>query len=137
MLLEELGPRGWPKTSGLRGTHVNVRDPSALELHRGARRGARAVAREIAPRAVASRRRSGGRRNATASLPDYNQNAKDQTDDAAWRTWVRPSSGRARVDAADGERCLTATLPTLTVATVPASRRSVTRTRRSGRVAGA
>ena len=51
-LLGELGLRGWPKTSGSRGMHVNVRIAAALDVHRGAARGAGAVARDRAARAV-------------------------------------------------------------------------------------
>ena len=52
-LLEELGLRGWPKTSGSRGMHVNVAHPAALDLHRGAARGAGVLARDRAARAGA------------------------------------------------------------------------------------
>ena len=43
-LLDEMGLRGWPKTSGSRGMHINVRILSTMDLRRGASRGARAVA---------------------------------------------------------------------------------------------
>ena len=52
-LLEELGLRGWPKTSGSRGMHVNVRIEPRWSFHRGAPRGACAVACCRAARACA------------------------------------------------------------------------------------
>ena len=64
--LADHGLRGFPKTSGSRGIHVNVRIEPQLDVHRGAPRGAGA-----GPRGRAAHRswrpRSGGRRSATAS----------------------------------------------------------------------
>ena len=48
--LEEMGLRGWPKTSGSRGMHVNVRHRTALDVRRGAPRRARVIARSRAAR---------------------------------------------------------------------------------------
>ena len=49
--LEEMGLRGWPKTSGSRGMHVNVRIEPRWTFDRGAPRRARVVARSRATRA--------------------------------------------------------------------------------------
>ena len=65
--LADLGLVGWPKTSGSRGIHVNVRIHRALVVHAGAARRARAGARGRAARARRSPPASGGRRSATAS----------------------------------------------------------------------
>ena len=65
-LLEEMGLRGWPKTSGSRGMHVNVRIHPRWSFHRGASRGAGAVPRGGTPRCRAGQLRNGGRRSATA-----------------------------------------------------------------------
>src|SRR2546428_8401976 len=54
LLLEEMGLRGWPKTSGSRGMHVNVRiQPrwSFLEVRRAALALSRAVERRVPARA--------------------------------------------------------------------------------------
>ena len=52
-LLEEMGLRGWPKTSGSRGMHVNVRIRAAVDVHRSETRRAGALARDRATRAEA------------------------------------------------------------------------------------
>ena len=64
--LADFGLVGWPKTSGSRGMHVIRAHRAALELRRGAARGAGAGARGRAARARRSPPASGGRRSATA-----------------------------------------------------------------------
>ena len=63
----DLGLVGWPKTSGSRGIHVNVRIHRRWSFTAGAARRAGAGARGRAARARRSPPASGGRRSATAS----------------------------------------------------------------------
>ena len=65
--LEAVGLVGWPKTSGSRGIHINVRIEPTLDVRRGPPGGARARPRRRARGRRRSRRASGGRRSATAS----------------------------------------------------------------------
>ncbi len=86
-LLEELGLRGWPKTSGSRGIHVNVRiEPrwSFTEV----RRAALALSREIERRAPAIATSKWWKEERHGVFLDYNQNAKDRTTCSAYS--VRP-----------------------------------------------
>jgi DNA ligase D-like protein (predicted polymerase) len=95
-LLEELGLRGWPKTSGSRGMHVNVRiEPrwSFSEVRRAALALSRAVERRVP--ALASSKWWKEERHGV--FLDYNQNAKDRTTCSAYS--VRPLPD-ARVSAA-------------------------------------
>src|ERR1700760_665034 len=86
-LLEELGLRGWPKTSGSRGMHVNVRiQPrwSFSEVRRAALALSRAVERRV-PDLASSKWWKEERHGV---FLDYNQNAKDRTTCSAYS--VRP-----------------------------------------------
>ncbi|HZU28396.1 MAG TPA: DNA polymerase domain-containing protein [Bryobacteraceae bacterium] len=86
-LLEELGLRGWPKTSGSRGMHVNVRiQPrwSFAEVRRAALALSRAVERR-APELASSKWWKEERHGV---FLDYNQNAKDRTTCSAYS--IRP-----------------------------------------------
>src|SRR5581483_7668133 len=86
-LLEELGLRGWPKTSGSRGMHVNVRiEPrwTFAEVRRAAVALSRAVERRLP--ALASSKWWKEERHGV--FLDYNQNAKDRTTCSAYS--VRP-----------------------------------------------
>jgi DNA ligase D-like protein (predicted polymerase) len=86
-LLEEVGLRGWPKTSGSRGLHVNVRiEPrwSFTEV----RRAALALAREIERRAPELATSKWWKEERHGVFLDYNQNAKDRTTCSAYS--VRP-----------------------------------------------
>jgi bifunctional non-homologous end joining protein LigD len=86
-LLEELGLRGWPKTSGSRGMHVNVRiQPrwSFTEVRRAALALSRAVERRV-PSLASSKWWKEERHGV---FLDYNQNAKDRTTCSAYS--VRP-----------------------------------------------
>ena len=87
LFLEEMGLRGWPKTSGSRGMHVNVRiQPrwSFLEVRRAALALSRAVERRVP--ALASSKWWKEERHGV--FLDYNQNAKDRTTCSAYS--VRP-----------------------------------------------
>jgi bifunctional non-homologous end joining protein LigD len=86
-LLEESGLQGWPKTSGSRGIHVNVRiEPrwSFTEVRRAALALSRAVERRVP--ALASSKWWKEERHGV--FLDYNQNAKDRTTSSAYS--VRP-----------------------------------------------
>ena len=86
-LLREAGLRGWPKTSGSRGMHVNVRiEPrwSFTEVRRAALALSRAVERRLP--ALASSKWWKEERHGV--FLDYNQNAKDRTTCSAYS--VRP-----------------------------------------------
>jgi bifunctional non-homologous end joining protein LigD len=86
-VLEEVGLRGWPKTSGSRGMHVNVRiQPrwTFTEVRRAALALSRAVERRTPP--LASSKWWKEERHGV--FLDYNQNAKDRTTCSAYS--VRP-----------------------------------------------
>jgi len=85
--LEEMGLRGWPKTSGSRGMHIHVRiQPrwTFAEVRRAAVALSRAVERRIP--ALASSKWWKEERHGV--FLDYNQNAKDRTTCSAYS--VRP-----------------------------------------------
>src|SRR5437762_2046843 len=85
--LEDMGLRGWPKTSGSRGMHVNVRiEPrwTFVEVRRAALALSRAVERRLP--ALASSKWWKEERHGV--FLDYNQNAKDRTTCSAYS--VRP-----------------------------------------------
>jgi bifunctional non-homologous end joining protein LigD len=86
-LLDEVGLRGWPKTSGSRGMHVNVRiEPrwSFTEV----RRAAVALSRAVERRAPALASSKWWKEERHGVFLDYNQNAKDRTTCSAYS--VRP-----------------------------------------------
>jgi bifunctional non-homologous end joining protein LigD len=86
-LLEELGLVGWPKTSGSRGIHVNVRiEPrwTFTEVRRAALALSRAIERRV-PKLATSKWWKEERHGV---FLDYNQNAKDRTTASAYS--VRP-----------------------------------------------
>jgi DNA ligase D-like protein (predicted polymerase) len=86
-LLEEMGLRGWPKTSGSRGIHVNVRiEPrwSFIDV----RRAALALSREIERRVPKLATSKWWKEERHGVFLDYNQNAKDRTTCSAYS--VRP-----------------------------------------------
>jgi DNA ligase D len=88
VLLDELGLRGWPKTSGGRGIHVFV--PIAPEwTFTQVRRAAIAVARELERRAPERITTSWWKEERGAKIfVDYNQTARDRTIASAYS--VRP-----------------------------------------------
>jgi bifunctional non-homologous end joining protein LigD len=86
-LLDEMGLRGWPKTSGSRGMHINVRiEPrwSFGEVRRAAIALSRAIERRV-PNLATSKWWKEERHGV---FLDYNQNAKDRTTCSAYS--VRP-----------------------------------------------
>ena len=86
-LLDELGLRGWPKTSGSRGFHVNVRIQRRWTFTQ-VRRAALAVSREIERRAPTLATSKWWKEERHGVFLDYNQNAKDRTTCSAYS--VRP-----------------------------------------------
>jgi bifunctional non-homologous end joining protein LigD len=86
-VLDDLGLRGWPKTSGSRGMHINIRiHPrwTFTEVRRAALALSRAVERRI-PTLASSKWWKEERHGV---FLDYNQNAKDRTTASAYS--VRP-----------------------------------------------
>src|SRR5918996_5566448 len=86
--LEDFGLTGWPKTSGSRGMHVNVR----IERRWGfteVRRAALALAREVERRAPAIATSKWWKEERQGVFLDYNQNARDRTTASAYS--VRPT----------------------------------------------
>src|ERR687893_184842 len=86
--LEEHGLRGYPKTSGSKGIHVNVRiEPNwdFLEV----RRAALAMAREVERRAPDLATTKWWKEERHGVFVDYNQNARDRTVASCWS--VRPT----------------------------------------------
>src|SRR5213596_1989360 len=86
-LLEELGLRGWPKTSGSRGMHVNVRIERRWTFGE-LRRAALALSRAVERRAPALASSKWWKEERHGVFLDYNQNAKDRTTCSAYS--VRP-----------------------------------------------
>jgi len=86
-LLDELGLRGWPKTSGSRGMHVNVRIHPQWSFSE-VRRAALAFSREIERRAPTLATSKWWKEERRGVFLDYNQNAKDRTTCSAYS--VRP-----------------------------------------------
>ena len=86
-LLEELGLRGWPKTSGSRGMHINVRIHPRWTFAE-VRRAALAFSREIERRAPTVATSKWWKEERHGVFLDYNQNAKDRTTCSAYS--VRP-----------------------------------------------
>src|SRR4051794_22610294 len=87
-VLTEHGLRGYPKTSGSKGIHVNVRiapEWSYLEV----RRAALALAREIERRAPELATSKWWKEERHGVFVDYNQNARDRTVASAYS--VRPT----------------------------------------------
>jgi DNA ligase D-like protein (predicted polymerase) len=85
--LDEVGLRGWPKTSGSRGMHINVRIDSRWTFEE-VRRAALALSREIERRAPTLATSKWWKEERHGVFLDYNQNAKDRTTASAYS--VRP-----------------------------------------------
>ncbi|MDP9177880.1 MAG: DNA polymerase domain-containing protein [Gemmatimonadota bacterium] len=94
-LLEEMGLRGWPKTSGSRGMHVNARIHQRWTFTE-VRRAALALSREIERRAPTLATSKWWKEERHGVFLDYNQNAKDRTTCSAYS--IRPLAD-ARVSA--------------------------------------
>ncbi|MCZ2108054.1 MAG: DNA polymerase domain-containing protein [Dehalococcoidia bacterium] len=115
-VLEELGYKGFPKTSGSRGIHINVR----IEPKHGfqeVRRAALAIGREIERRVPAIATTKWWKEERHGVFIDYNQNARDRTVASAYS--VRPTPD-ARVSCPlTWDEVPTCELAAFTIDTVP------------------
>ncbi len=93
--LADFGLVGWPKTSGSRGIHVNVRLHPRWSFPQ-VRRAALALAREVERRAPRLATSKWWKEERHGVFLDYNQNAKDRTVASAYSVRPRPD---ARVSA--------------------------------------
>ena len=93
--LTELGLVGWPKTSGSRGMHINVRIQPRWTFTQ-VRRAALALAREVERRSSGLATSKWWKEERQGVFVDYNQNAKDRTVAAAYSVRPKPD---ARVSA--------------------------------------
>ncbi|MFN7997759.1 MAG: non-homologous end-joining DNA ligase [Bryobacteraceae bacterium] len=85
--LDEIGLRGWPKTSGSRGMHINVRIQQRWTFTE-VRRAALALSRAIERRAPTLASSKWWKEERHGVFLDYNQNAKDRTTCSAYS--IRP-----------------------------------------------
>jgi bifunctional non-homologous end joining protein LigD len=95
-VLKEHGLRGYPKTSGSKGIHVNVRVEPRWDFL-GVRRSALAMAREVERRAPDLATTKWWKEERHGVFVDYNQNARDRTVASCYS--VRPTPD-ARVSCA-------------------------------------
>ncbi len=93
--LADHGLVGWPKTSGSRGIHVNVRIHARWSFPQ-VRRAALALAREVERRAPSLATSKWWKEDRHGVFLDYNQNAKDRTVASAYSVRPKPD---ARVSA--------------------------------------
>ena len=87
-VLEDVGLVGWPKTSGSRGIHINVRIEPRWTFDE-VRRAALALARDVERRAPDLATSKWWKEERHGVFLDYNQNAKDRTVASAYS--VRPT----------------------------------------------
>jgi bifunctional non-homologous end joining protein LigD len=86
-VLEDAGLRGWPKTSGSRGIHINVRIEPRWSFGE-VRRATLALSRAVERRVPAMATSKWWKEERHGVFLDYNQNAKDRTTASAYS--VRP-----------------------------------------------
>ncbi|HEX6161899.1 MAG TPA: non-homologous end-joining DNA ligase [Vicinamibacterales bacterium] len=89
--LDDFGLIGWPKTSGSRGIHVNVRIHQRWTFT-DVRRAAVALAREVERRAPSIATSKWWKEERHGVFIDYNQNAKDRTVCSAFSVRPRPDA---------------------------------------------
>jgi len=94
-VLADVGLAGWPKTSGSRGIHVNIRIERRWSFTQ-VRRAALALAREVERRAPTLATSKWWKEERHGVFLDYNQNAKDRTVAGAYSVRPKPD---ARVSA--------------------------------------
>jgi bifunctional non-homologous end joining protein LigD len=115
--LEAVGLVGWPKTSGSRGIHINVRIEPRW-TYPEVRRAALALAREVERRAPTLATSKWWKEERHGVFLDYNQNAKDRTVASAYS--VRPLPDARVSTPLTWEEVPTVEAEAFTVATVPA-----------------
>jgi DNA ligase D-like protein (predicted polymerase) len=114
--LDDFALVGWPKTSGSRGIHVNVRIARRWNFGE-VRRAALAFAREVERRAPAIATSKWWKEERHGVFLDYNQNAKDRTVAAAYSVRPKPDARVSaplawdEVDACDPGDFTLATMP--------------------------
>jgi DNA ligase D-like protein (predicted polymerase) len=115
-VLTDVGLVGWPKTSGSRGIHINVRIERRWSFDQ-VRRAALALARDVERRAPAIATSKWWKEERHGVFIDYNQNAKDRTVASTYS--VRPVPD-ARVSApVTWDELPACELGDFTIATVP------------------
>jgi bifunctional non-homologous end joining protein LigD len=115
--LEAVGLVGWPKTSGSRGIHVNVRIERTW-TYPEVRRAALAIARDVERRAPAIATSKWWKEERHGVFLDYNQNAKDRTVASAYS--VRPLPDARVSTPLSWDELPTAEAEAFTIRTVPA-----------------
>ena len=114
--LKDFGLVGWPKTSGSRGIHVNVRIQRRWTFDE-VRRAALALAREVERRAPTVATSKWWKEERHGVFVDYNQNAKDRTVAAAYSVRPKPNAtvsaplGWDEVDSCEPNDFTLATMP--------------------------
>src|SRR6187551_2656435 len=115
--LEAVGLVGWPKTSGSRGIHINVRIERRWNFDQ-VRRAALALAREVERRAPEIATSKWWKEERHGVFLDYNQNAKDRTVASAYS--VRPTADARVSMPLRWEQVADVVAEDYTLATVPA-----------------
>ena len=115
-VLEELGYTSYPKTSGSRGIHINVRIEPQWDFTQ-LRRAALALAREVEERVPKLATSAWWKEERHGVFIDYNQNARDRTVASAYS--VRPTAD-ARVSCPfEWDELASVELGNYTIETVP------------------
>ncbi|HXC52367.1 MAG TPA: DNA primase small subunit domain-containing protein [Candidatus Limnocylindrales bacterium] len=121
-VLSEYSLVGWPKTSGSRGIHINVRIQRRWGFD-DVRRAAVALAREVERRAPAIASSKWWKEERHGVFLDYNQNAKDRTVASAYSIRPKPDARvSAPLDWSEIDECDPADF---TIATMPARFREI------------
>jgi bifunctional non-homologous end joining protein LigD len=115
--LEALGLTGWPKTSGSRGIHINVRIERRW-TYPEVRRAALAIARDVERRAPSIATSKWWKEERHGVFLDYNQNAKDRTVASAYS--VRPLPDARVSTPLSWDELPTVEAEAFTIETVPA-----------------
>ena len=120
--LEAVGLVGWPKTSGSRGIHINVRIEPRWTFPE-VRRAALALARDVESRAPALATSKWWKEERHGVFLDYNQNAKDRTVASAYS--IRPLPDARVSTPLAWDEVPTVEAEAFTIDTVPARHASI------------